>query len=105
MVRVRSVAQRFAYEQVVLPFRRADLVYCPANFAPLFFSGPLVLTIHNPNYYGRGLELPEVAASRPWWKVKANHWAMKTSHHGRRNSGVDGRRGSARPSRGCGTFV
>ena len=77
VVRVRSVVDRFAYEQFVLPFRRADLVYCPANFAPFFFSGPLVLTLHNPNYYGRGLELPEVAASRPWWKVKANHWAVR----------------------------
>lgn len=77
VVRVRSVPHRFAYEQLRLPLRSADIVYCPANFAPLVARAPVVLTIHNPNYYRSGLALPEVAASRPPWKVKANHLAMK----------------------------
>lgn len=76
-IAVGSVPRRFAYEQVQLPFRRADVLYCPANFAPMASRAPIVLTLHNPNYYGVGLQLPETVASRPFWKVKANHWAMR----------------------------
>jgi glycosyltransferase involved in cell wall biosynthesis len=76
-VRVRSVAARFAYEQTLLTQRRADLVYCPANFAPVRHPDPVVLTVQNANYYGTGLSLPDTRPSRPWWKVKANHLAMR----------------------------
>lgn len=76
-VPLRSVAARSLYEQVGLPRRRADLVYCPANFGPLWHRDPVVLTVHNPNYYGTGLELPDTKESRPLAKVKANHWAMR----------------------------
>ena len=34
-VRVRSVPTRFGYEIARLAFRRADVLYCPANFGPL----------------------------------------------------------------------
>ena len=74
---VRSIPARFAYEQTALPRRRADLVYCPANFAPLWHRDPVVLTVHNANYYGRGLTLPETRPSRSRWKVEANHWGMR----------------------------
>jgi glycosyltransferase involved in cell wall biosynthesis len=76
-VPVRSVLMRFAYEQTRLPLRKTDILYCPANFAPMYARAPIVLTLHNANYYGRGLRLQEAARSRPPWKVKANHWAMK----------------------------
>jgi glycosyltransferase involved in cell wall biosynthesis len=76
-VHLRSVAHRFAYEQAHLPFRPADVLYCPANFAPLVSRGPLVLTIQNANYYRAGLSQPETKPSRPIWKIKANHWAMR----------------------------
>jgi glycosyltransferase involved in cell wall biosynthesis len=76
-VRVRSVIQRFAYEQTVLPLRRADVLYCAANFGPLLCRMPSVITVHSPNYYGAALTLAEVAASRPPWKVRANHLAIK----------------------------
>src|SRR4051812_4839969 len=76
-VAVRTVAGRFAYEQVRLPFRRTDVLFCAGNFGPLLTRQPMVLTTHNPNYYGEALRLPEAKASRPWWKVQANHRAMK----------------------------
>jgi glycosyltransferase involved in cell wall biosynthesis len=76
-VPVRSVLGRFAYEQTRLPFKRADVLYCPANFGPMLARMPIVLTVHNPNYYGAGLRLPEGAPSRPPWKVYANRLAMK----------------------------
>lgn len=76
-VPVRSVMSRFAYEQTRLPFRRTDLLYCPANFAPLAARAPVVLTIQNANYYRAGLEQPETRSSRPPWKVAANHLSMR----------------------------
>lgn len=75
--RLWSVPMRFAYEQFMLPMRATDLLYCPANFAPMIARGPIVLTLHNANYYGSGLELPEAKPSRPWWKVQANYAAMR----------------------------
>lgn len=77
VVPLRSVAARAVYEQFGLPRRRADLVYCPANFGPLRHRDPVVVTVHNPNYYGTGLTLPDTKASRPLTSVKANHWVMR----------------------------
>jgi glycosyltransferase involved in cell wall biosynthesis len=54
-VRLPNVAARFAWEQTVLPVvaRPADLLYCPANFAPVGPQGaPTVLTVQNSNYFG-----------------------------------------------------
>lgn len=79
VVPVRSVPMRFAYEQWNLPRRRTDLLYCPANFGPLRTRAATVLTLHNANYYRAGLALQETKPSRPWWKVKANHAAMRSS--------------------------
>lgn len=76
-VRVRSVAMRFLYEQASLGLRPTDVLYSPANFGPSWARAPMVLTVQNANYYGRGLALPEAAPSRPSWKVRANHWAMR----------------------------
>lgn len=78
-VPLRSVATRFAYEQVRLPFRSCDLLYCAANFGPTVLASraPTVLAIHNANYYGSGLALPETRRSRPPLKVRANHLAMR----------------------------
>jgi glycosyltransferase involved in cell wall biosynthesis len=76
-VSVRSVAHRFAYEQMRLGSRDSDLLYCPANFGPFFSKVPVILTIQNANYYRAGLTLGETRASRPIWKVKANHLAMR----------------------------
>jgi glycosyltransferase involved in cell wall biosynthesis len=76
-VRLRSVAHRFAYEQARIPFRKADLLYCPANFGPFISKLPMVLTIQNANYYGAGLYQRETKPSRPVWKVKSNHLAMR----------------------------
>jgi len=77
VVPVRSVATRFAYEQLRLPLRAADVLYCPANFGPLACRAPMVLTLQNPHYYRSGLAMPGTRVSRPPWKVKANHWAMR----------------------------
>lgn len=74
---LKSVPARFAYELFRLPFRRTDLLYCPANFGPVVHGAPMVLTLHNPNYYGTGLTLAEAKPSRPWWKIKANYAAMR----------------------------
>jgi glycosyltransferase involved in cell wall biosynthesis len=76
-VKVRSVPTRFGYEIGRLPFVRADVLYCPANFGPRVGRAPTVLTLHNPNYYRSGLALPETAASRPRWKLWANRAAMR----------------------------
>lgn len=76
-VRVGSVPVRFGYEIGRLPFVRADVLYCPANFGPPAARTPTVLTLHNPNYYRSGLALPETAPVRPRWKVWANRAAMR----------------------------
>jgi len=76
-VAVGSVPLRFAYEQVRLPLRKADVLYCPANFGPLAPRAPMVLTLHNPHYYRTGLALPETRSTRTPWKVRANHLAMR----------------------------
>jgi glycosyltransferase involved in cell wall biosynthesis len=76
-VRVRGVAQRYGYELGPLAFRRADVLYCPANFGPVRSRTPTVVTIHNPNYYRTGLALAENRSSRPRWKVWANHAALR----------------------------
>ena len=76
-VRLRSVPQRFGYEVARLPFVRADVLYCPANFGPRWARTPTVLTLHNPNYYRAGLALPDTAPVRPRWKIAANRAAMR----------------------------
>jgi glycosyltransferase involved in cell wall biosynthesis len=76
-VRVRSVPVRFGYEIGRLPFVRADVLYCPANFGPRIARTPTVLALHNPNYYRSGLALAETAPVRPRWKVWANRAAMR----------------------------
>jgi len=76
----RNVAALFAYEQLLLPLRPTDVLYCPANFGPFVSKAPMVLTVHNAHYYRSGLEMPETSALRPPWKVKANHWAMRCAH-------------------------
>jgi len=56
-VALSSVAQRYVYEQVIMPvrFRDADALYCPGNFGPLLPLGPpVVITFQNPNYVGSG---------------------------------------------------
>ncbi|GIU83795.1 MAG: hypothetical protein KatS3mg008_0570 [Acidimicrobiales bacterium] len=56
-----DVPSRFLLEQLVLSSRRADVVYCPNNFGPLvrIRAVPVVLTLQNPNYVGRGRRLPQ----------------------------------------------
>jgi glycosyltransferase involved in cell wall biosynthesis len=76
-VRVRAVAQRFAYELVPLALRRADVLYCPANFGPMRSRTPTVVTIQNPNYYRSGLALTENRSSRPKTKVWANRATLR----------------------------
>jgi glycosyltransferase involved in cell wall biosynthesis len=78
-VRLRSVAQRYAYELARLPLRRADVLYCPANFGPVVARAPIVVTVHNPNYYGAGLRLAAAAPSRPRRKVWANYAALRSA--------------------------
>lgn len=75
-INVRSVATRYLYEQTLLGTRSTDVLYAPANFGPSWARSPIVLTVQNANYYGRGLQLPETRESRPVWKVRANHWSM-----------------------------
>jgi glycosyltransferase involved in cell wall biosynthesis len=76
-VQVRRVASRFVFEQTRLPLRKADLLYCPANFGPMVAQAPIVLTIQNANYYRAAKALDETRPSRPPWKVLANHMAMR----------------------------
>lgn len=78
-VRLRSVPQRYAYELFGLPFSRADVLYCPANFGPLAARAPMVVTVHNPNYYGAGLRLDVAAPSRPRRKLWANYAALRAA--------------------------
>ena len=76
-VPVPSVPARFAYEQFVLPWRSADVLYCPANFGPVMSRAPVVLTVHNAHYYRAGFAQSENKPLRPPWKVMANHLAMR----------------------------
>lgn len=48
-------------EQVIVPLRThaGDVLYCPGNFAPIAAGrGAVVLTLQNPNYFGRGRRAP-----------------------------------------------
>ena len=72
---LRRASLRLRAGRAALSSRRPRLL--PRELRPAVLLGAPGPTIHNPNYYGRGLELPEVAPSRPWWKVKANHWAIR----------------------------
>ena len=58
-VRVRRIPHlplpiRVLFEQLVLPLlvRKADVVYCPGNFALLLSRVPQVITFQNPNHFG-----------------------------------------------------
>lgn len=69
-VGVRTVAHRFVYEQTELRRRASsyDLLYCPANFAPLRKSHtPTVLTMQNAHYFGAGRRLAHNSA----WMARA----------------------------------
>lgn len=56
VVRFRGLTQRLLFEQLVLPFvRPGDVLYCPGNFCPLIRTRrPVILTLHNANYFGVG---------------------------------------------------
>lgn len=56
-----GVPSRFLLEQIVLATRRVDVIYCPNNFGPLVPTRTVavVLTLQNPNYVGRGRQLPQ----------------------------------------------
>jgi glycosyltransferase involved in cell wall biosynthesis len=57
LVPVPAASARFAYEQIVLPWRlrRQDVLYCPGNFSPLLpHRSRTVLVLQNPNYVGEG---------------------------------------------------
>ena len=77
VVPLTSASTRFAYEQIRVPFRRADVLYCPANFGPIASRSPVVLTVHDAHYYGAGLGVPWAQSTRQKWRVKANHLAMR----------------------------
>lgn len=55
-VKIHSVAERLAYEQVVLPLRTrsADVLYCPGNFVPLLMRTPRIVAEQKPLYFGVG---------------------------------------------------
>lgn len=55
-VKIHSVADRLAYEQVVLPFRTrgADVLYSPGNSVPLVMRTPRIVAEQKPLYFGVG---------------------------------------------------
>ena len=58
-VPLRTLAGRLAYEQAVLPTIGCDILYAPGNFCPLLPTrAPIVLTVHNPSYYGEARWAP-----------------------------------------------
>lgn len=79
VTRVPNVAVRMAYEQTLLPLARADVLYCAANFGPVSGRVPMVLGLHNANYYRSGLALAETRPARPPWKLRANYAAIAHS--------------------------
>lgn len=76
-VPVRNVPQRFVYQQLCLPWRKTDILYCAANFAPALSRTPTVLTIHDAHHYRRGSGLDGPAPLMQKARAKANHLAMK----------------------------
>lgn len=76
-VRLWSVAHRYAYEAACLAWQRADLMYCPVNFAPPVCRSPVVVALHNPNYYLAARSLPETRPSRPRHKLLAHRAALR----------------------------
>lgn len=58
---------RMAIEQILLPVltRKADVVYCPGNFAMFLRRGPQVVVFQNPNHFGSRARA-----------VRANHYAL-----------------------------
>lgn len=80
VVPVRSVPTRFGYEQFRIPLRRADVLYCPANFGPVVSQCPVVMTIHDAHYYGAGLHLDEAGSPGQRLRTAANHMAMRRAN-------------------------
>lgn len=79
-IKVMHVGDRFLFEQTILRSlaRSYDVLYCPLNFGPVLWGGEsAVLTVHNANYFARGLTMEGTEASRPWIKVKACHAAIR----------------------------
>lgn len=62
--RLSNAVVRYGWEQLVMPWALTaeDLLYCPANFAPLLpHRAATVVTLQNPNYVGEG---PKLASNR-----------------------------------------
>lgn len=81
-VDVKSVGDRFVFEQTVLRkrARKWDVLYCPLNFGPVLFGGSRsVVTVHNSNYFGHGLSMAGTRRARPWIKVHACHASLRAS--------------------------
>jgi glycosyltransferase involved in cell wall biosynthesis len=78
LVRFPNLSMRMLYEQAVMPYasRRADVLYCPANFCPLVPAKlPIVLTLRNAHHFGPGRMLPAMSHMRK----RAEIWLARAS--------------------------
>lgn len=82
-IKVVSAAQRFLWEQIVLPTvaKRYDALLCPGNFAPLRHPSdtPVVTILQNPNYVGVGRRAPQNRSPRRKLKILLSHLGMRAS--------------------------
>jgi len=77
-VPLRTLAGRLAYEQAVLPTIGCDILYAPGNFCPLLPTrAPIVLTVHNPSYYGEARWAPYNRTLRRQTEAMLNHLSMR----------------------------
>lgn len=79
LVKLPNVPARFLWEQSVLPLkaRHHDVLVCPGNFAPLVGGKPRALILQNPNYVGRGRDLPQNAGFKRRLKIGLSHLSMR----------------------------
>lgn len=79
LVKIPNVPARFLWEQSVLALkaRHHDVLVCPGNFAPLVGGKPVVLILQNPNYVGRGRQLPQNAGFTRRLKIGLSHLSMR----------------------------
>lgn len=78
-VPLRNAGHRALWEQTVLPVlaRRYDLLYCPANVAPLLGTTPVVLTQQNLNHVGRARTLAHNRTAGGRARSAISVWSMR----------------------------
>lgn len=80
VIRAPNLASRIVFEQTILPIlaSKGDVLYCPANFCPLFHGSlPVVLTLRNAHHFGQGKSIPHDKPLRKKAEIQLAHASAK----------------------------